>query len=240
MKTSAGTYSETLLTRGGRIVPARFLFLILVLILIASCATAPGRRQYAGRATVSWYGPGFHGNLTSSGERYDMDAMTCAHKTLPFGTRLKLVNVENGRAAVVVVNDRGPFVHGRDIDVSRAAARQLGIIAAGTGRVDVLVLGRDMRYAKYLDGKKPGSVRTGGPYTIQVGAFAERTNAAHVSEGLRLNHREVYVVEAWVNGTKYYRVRVGKFRDEKQAERHARDLSFEGYDVDIVLFENQM
>lgn len=240
MKTSADTYSEPPLVGAVRIVPARLLFLLLVSLLIASCATAPGRRQYAGRATVSWYGPGFHGNLTSSGERYDMDAMTCAHKTLPFGTRLRLVNVENKRSVVVVVNDRGPFVDGRDIDVSRAAARQLGIIGAGTGVVDVVALGRDMRYAKYLDGKKPGSVRTGGPYTIQVGAFVERTNAKHVRDGLRLNHRTVYVMEAWVNGTKYYRVRVGKFKEEKQAERYARDLAYEGYDADIVLFEKRM
>lgn len=169
-----------------------------------------------------------------------MDAMTCAHKTLPFGTRLKLVNVENGKSAAVVVNDRGPFVDGRDIDVSRAAARQLGIIGAGTGVVDVVVLGRDMRYAKYLDGKKPGSVRFEGPYSIQVGAFVEKANAEHISDGLRLNHRGVYIMEALVNGTRFYRVRVGKFKDENQAERYARDLAYEGYDADIVFFEKQM
>lgn len=170
-----------------------------------------------------------------------MNSMTCAHKSLPFGTRLKLVNLENGRSAVVVVNDRGPFVAGRDIDVSKAAAGELGIIREGTGRVMVTVLGRDMRYAKYLKDVSMGGAQKGtGEYTVQVAAFTERFNAVHLEKGLQLNYGDVYVMERWIDGTRYYRVRVGRFKDEGEAGRCAKRLADEGYDADILPYEKQM
>ena len=96
-------------------------------------AAEPG---WIGRA--SWYGPGFHGNLTANGETYDQHAMTAAHKTLPFGTRLRVTNTANGRSVVVRINDRGPFVAGRDLDLSRAAADALGFAGVATVRVEQL------------------------------------------------------------------------------------------------------
>lgn len=87
---------------------------------------------------ASWYGPGFHGNRTASGEVYDQYAMTAAHKTLPFGTRLRVTNPGNGRSVVVRVNDRGPFVAGRDLDVSRAAAEALGFAGVADVRIQQL------------------------------------------------------------------------------------------------------
>jgi rare lipoprotein A len=83
---------------------------------------------------TSWYGPGFHGNLTASGERYNQHALTAAHKTLPFGTRLRVCFL---RCAVVRVTDRGPYIHGRDIDLSKGAADAIGLTASGVGRVQV-------------------------------------------------------------------------------------------------------
>lgn len=85
--------------------------------------------------TASWYGPGFHGRATASGERFDQNALTAAHKTLPFGTRLRVSL--NGRSVVVRVNDRGPFIAGRTLDLSYGAARQIGLVAAGVARVQV-------------------------------------------------------------------------------------------------------
>ena len=92
-------------------------------------------------ALISWYGADFHGRPTSSGEIFDMNAMTAAHKTLPFGTMLEVVNLDNGKKAVVRVNDRGPFAKNRLIDLSRAAARALGFEQDGEAKVAVKYLG---------------------------------------------------------------------------------------------------
>jgi len=89
---------------------------------------------------ASWYGPGFHGKRTANGEIFDMYAMTAAHKTLPFGTILKVVDLETGRWVIVRINDRGPFVPGRIIDLSYAAAKELGILEKGIARVGIKVL----------------------------------------------------------------------------------------------------
>jgi len=191
---------------------------------------------------ASWYGPGFHGKKTASGELYNMDAMTCAHKSLPFGTKLRLRNVENGKTAVVTVNDRGPFVRGRDIDLSRAAAGKLGIIGPGTGRVKVEKVGRDMRYIKYVEGgKMTRDYRPyDGPYTVQVGAFTDRIKAIRVQDGLRVRHRKAYIVRTEINGKELYRVRVGKFGDEEGARLYAERLSEEGYSTSVVPFEGRL
>jgi rare lipoprotein A len=90
---------------------------------------------------ASWYGNPFHGRTTASGERYDMEELTCAHKTLPFGTRIRVENLDNGRAIILRVNDRGPFVKGRIVDVSRKAARELGMLGPGTARIRITVVG---------------------------------------------------------------------------------------------------
>lgn len=91
---------------------------------------------------ASWYGGRFHGRKTANGERYNMNAMTAAHKTLPFGTRVLVTNTRNGRSVQVRINDRGPFVRGRIIDLSRAAASQIGVTSSGVAPVRVSVLGR--------------------------------------------------------------------------------------------------
>jgi rare lipoprotein A len=80
-----------------------------------------------GRGKASWYGPGFHGRLTANGERFNTNAYTAAHKTLPFGTKVKVTHARSGRSVIVRINDRGPFVHGRVIDLSKASARAIGI-----------------------------------------------------------------------------------------------------------------
>ena len=95
---------------------------------------------FGGKA--SWYGPGFHGRLTANGERYNQNAMTAAHKSLRFGTRVKVTNLNNGRSVIVRINDRGPFIKGRVIDLSAAAARSLNMIHSGVAPVKVTILGR--------------------------------------------------------------------------------------------------
>lgn len=92
------------------------------------------------RGMASWYGPGFHGRYSASGERFNQYALTAAHRTLPFGTRVRVTNVNNGRQVVVRINDRGPYSHGRVIDLSAGAARAIGLQAAGVGMVQLEVL----------------------------------------------------------------------------------------------------
>lgn len=89
---------------------------------------------------ASWYGPGFHGRRTANGETYNMEAMTAAHKSLPFGTKVEVTNEANGKTVTVRINDRGPYVKGRVIDLSHAAAKQLGMIGAGTASVALRVV----------------------------------------------------------------------------------------------------
>jgi rare lipoprotein A len=96
---------------------------------------------------ASWYGPGFHGNRSASGEVYNQNAMTAAHRTLPFGTKVVVTNLNNGRSVVVRINDRGPFIRGRVIDLSAAAARALGVMQTGIAPVQVQVLGEQKTVA---------------------------------------------------------------------------------------------
>jgi rare lipoprotein A len=92
-----------------------------------------------GRGRASWYGPGFHGKRTASGERFDMDALTAAHRTLPFGTRVRVRNSQNGREVVVRINDRGPHKRDRIIDLSKAAAAAIGLVQVGDAAVVLIV-----------------------------------------------------------------------------------------------------
>lgn len=223
----------------------RALPLVLVaaaLMLLGACASAPRKgaiREGAageavnGYAVASWYGPKFHGRPTASGEIFDMNGLSCAHKSLPFGTMLEVTNPRDGRSVEVVVNDRGPFVAGRDLDLSYAAAREIGLVGPGTGRVRVRYLGRDGRYVKYI--KELENIS--GPFTVQVGAFVEAENAAHLRRGLELSRSGVYVTRASVNGRRFYRVRVGKFQRRDQALSYAEGLAREGYDTLIAHYE---
>ncbi|WP_232509877.1 septal ring lytic transglycosylase RlpA family protein [cyanobacterium endosymbiont of Epithemia turgida] len=94
------------------------------------------------KGMASWYGPGFHGRLTANGERYNQNGLTAAHKNLPFGTRVRVTNLNNGRSITVRINDRGPYAHGRIIDLSRGAARVIGLMGSGIAPVQIEILGR--------------------------------------------------------------------------------------------------
>ena len=96
--------------------------------------------KVAQSGVASYYGPGFHGRRTANGETFNMNALTAAHRTLPFGTKLKVTNLANGKSAIVRVNDRGPYAHGRILDLSVAAAKQIGSTGSGTARVTLEVV----------------------------------------------------------------------------------------------------
>ncbi len=105
-------------------------------IASAESSKSSGSTIQSGKA--SWYGPGFHGRRTASGERFDTNELTAAHRTLPFGTRVRVVNKKTGQSVVVRINDRGPYAHGRVIDLSRASAQAIGI--SGVGSVELAQL----------------------------------------------------------------------------------------------------
>lgn len=114
--------------------------LFIVALVSTACAPYQARRKpihYNASGDASWYGPGFHGKRTASGERYNQRAMTAAHKTLPFGTMLKVTNSDNGKSVVVRINDRGPFVRGRIVDLSKSAAERIGMMGPGVARVEL-------------------------------------------------------------------------------------------------------
>jgi rare lipoprotein A len=130
----------------------RTLSTTIILLALVGCADSqpPIKRNttWTSRAAgydrvghASWYGRKFHGRKTASGQRYNMHAFTAAHRTLPFGTQVSVTNLANGRTVRLVINDRGPFVRGRLIDVSRRAARELGFLHKGTARVRVRTVG---------------------------------------------------------------------------------------------------
>lgn len=187
--------------------------------------------QY-GRA--SWYGKKFHGRLTASGEVYDMHALTAAHKTLPLGTVVRVVNLSNGKSAVVRVNDRGPFVKDRIIDLSYAAAKKIGLVGPGVAEVKITALGKQVGMTKSGGMSRPLVAVpdfTLGVFTVQVGAFQKKANALYLAEQLRAIYDHVDI-SMYVDGNrrKLYRVRVSRTKSltaAAQIERRLEDMGFE-------------
>lgn len=171
--------------------------------------------------TASWYGPGFHGNRTSSGEIYDQYELTAAHQTLPLGTRVAVTNVQTGRQVEVRINDRGPFVKDRSIDLSYAAARTIGMIGPGTAPVRLEVLGGE---------RTPLTTA----YAVQVGSFADQDNATRLQHSLARRFDGVYVAPLHGTSGRYYRVRVGHFGRREDAVTLARSVTPLGLSAIIV------
>jgi rare lipoprotein A len=222
-----------------------FAFLIGVFFLLAACGprhvvierrTPPPERQEVMKerpvpetrierreskgvqyGVASWYGGEFHGRATSSGEVYDMYHLTCAHNTLPLGTVVMVTNLENGRSLELKVNDRGPFVKERILDVSYAAAQMLGMWEKGTAPVKVEVVSL--------------AVEPVQRFTLQVGSFTDETNAQRLAEQLRRNFENVHVATVETPTQKYHRVRVGQFDTKDAALIIAQKLSQMGFKV---------
>lgn len=213
------------------------LIIFFIILSLSSCASYFPAQYIPGPGgeyvTASWYGRKFHGRPTASGERFDMYALTCAHKTMKFGTRLRITNPDNNKLVVVTVNDRGPFIRGRDLDLSYGAAKAIGLTAKGVGRVKMEYLGRNMRYAKRLP-YIPSAPTVSGSLTVQVGSFAEKSNAERLMEGLRFKYPDVYLIKVSVQGQTYHRVRVGRFDNYDNAYEIAEKLADEGYSTLIT------
>ncbi|MDD9814851.1 MAG: septal ring lytic transglycosylase RlpA family protein [Gammaproteobacteria bacterium] len=180
--------------------------------------SARGFRQ---RGTASWYGRGFHGRRTASGERYDMFAMTAAHPTLPLPTFVRVRNIGNGLSVVVKVNDRGPFLRGRVIDLSFAAAKKLRMAAAGTAEVEVTAV---FAAGDAMEKENPGDAAE-PQWFVQAGAFASEDRARQLALHLRRNGvLAVAVTRMEKDGAKLYRVRAGPIQNGENAERVLRQV----------------
>lgn len=201
--------------------------LILLMALLAvlnACrpsrpVTSPASPGYVETGLASWYGPEFHGRPTSSREIFDQNDLTAAHPTLPFGTIVLVTNLDNGRQVTVRINDRGPFVKGRVIDLSYAAARMLDMVGPGTARVRLEVVG-----------SQSPPVSQPSAYIIQVGSFIVPENARALYEKLKKDFPGVYI-SAFQSGQRtFHRVRL-KAASEAEARELARKLSAAGYPV---------
>ena len=192
-------------------------------------------KGYEERGLASWYGPQFHGRLTSNGEVYDMHKMTAAHKLLPLGTWVEVTNLNNHKSAVVRINDRGPFVDGRIIDLSKAAAGKLGVIGPGTAPVLVRALGTRPPGASPPPASAPTAMVKLGPFTVQVGAFTSESNAWRLAAVLRPTFGEVNVVDFNRGDVVFKRVRVGKLESLPEAEKLQARLRQIGYKQAFVV-----
>lgn len=186
------------------------------------------------RGTASWYGPNFHGKKTSSGEVYDMYERTAAHKTLPMNTLVKVTNLSNGKSTVVRINDRGPFVANRIIDLSYAAAKDISMVGRGTAPVEIEILGFDDNVKKLY---KPGKTQVVlSNYAVQIGAFRRYAGAKITSDkNAMVDGRYKAVVKKFIyQGEPIYRVWLTGF----QSEAEARDfIEKSGYPGAFVIRE---
>jgi rare lipoprotein A len=231
-----------------------FMLLLLALFVCAACSTrsAPTQTPKGGKTPrgtkpytiagktyypllsakgfreegiASWYGKDFHGKSTANGERYDMHGMTAAHKLLPFGTTLRVTNKLNGKSITVRVNDRGPFVANRVIDLTRTGAERLDMIGRGTAPVILETVGS-------VAGLRDGDLS--GNFYAQVGAFANESNARRLLDQLRGEGRNSRTYFAKQIGL--WRVQVGPYKSLKQAES-ASDILQADYPGNFVVAE---
>jgi len=214
-------------TNASSVRPRDFAGVFLVAILaFSSCARAHILPGAAGTQTgiASWYGPDFHGKQTSNREIYDMYELTAAHKTLPFGTKVMVTNLGNGRSVFVRINDRGPFVEGRIIDLSYAAARSVDMVGPGTAPVRLEILKNQPRNLK--------PVR----YAVQVGAFSLKENARILKYRLGRKYKNIFISAVETGPRTYYRVRI-RAQDRGASEELARCLCADGYQVLICEYD---
>ena len=199
----------------------------------------PDSEGFSQSGRASWYGEKFHGRRTSNGEIFDMYKESAAHKTLPFDTYVRVLNLSNNKQIVVRINDRGPFMKGRIIDLSYAAAKKIGLVGPGVAHVKIVALGKKVGELKTPGGIKPVvEIRDldRGVFTVQVGAFKDKINALGLAERLKVlfGHVEVTVYDDKEKGT-LHRVRVSKSSTLTKAGEVEKRLKEMGFDEAFIV-----
>jgi rare lipoprotein A len=174
-------------------------------------APVPARAGHAETGVASWYGEPYHGRRAANGEIYDMEKLTAAHRTLAFGTWVRVGNLANGKSVVVRITDRGPFVGGRIIDLSRAAARAIDMIGPGTAKVRVTLA------------RAPEKIPEAELFAVQAGAFRERSRADQLRRRMEARHQTARLVRR-EGSPPMWRVLVGRESTIEAAERLAERL----------------
>jgi len=201
----------------------------------------PSAAGYSEQGIASWYGKKFHGRKTANGETYNMYAHTAAHKTLPMHTMLLVKNLTNNKTTVVRVNDRGPFVRSRIIDLSYTAAQKLDMIGTGTARVEIIALG-EVKKAAQKNQKNSGQGKTlihqdfnKGSFYVQVGAFEYKTDARKLAHKFADRGRDVIIQQFPAAGISLYRVMVYSGTSLKQARKYEFRLEQHGFPNALVI-----
>jgi len=221
--------------RLGSCVSARFgnAFLLFIVLTMIGCSLPPAKvrvrpppaDRLSQTGIASWYGPGFHGKATASGEIYNQNEFTAAHQTLPLGTRVMVTNLETGNATEVIINDRGPFAKGRIIDLSYSAAQLINMVGPGTALVRVDVLDSPLKIQ---------TIRSALDYTLQLGSFSQLENAQLLRDRAAKSFGDVTIAALQSKETTYYRVHLGTFASRADAEAQARQVTGAGYSVIIM------
>lgn len=214
-----------------RLVFTKFFLFSLFLVTISLSGFAQKVKQ---TGTASYYADKFEGRTTANGEKYHHSRPTAAHRTLPFGTVVKVTNISNGNSVTVKINDRGPFVDNRIIDLSKSAAETLGFLYDGLAQVEIEVIDPgDGRYSNVnanidkayqtIDDKEYYSLEAtrANPkgYGVQIGTFSETANLVRLSENLKSSYRQRIIVQVIiVNNNEVYRMIVGRLKSRKKAE----------------------
>jgi rare lipoprotein A len=200
---------------------------------------------YKEKGIASWYGKKFHGHRTSSGETYDMYAMTAAHKTLPLPTYVRVTHLENGRSVIVKVNDRGPFHDNRIIDLSYSAAKKLGVTAKGVGAVEVVAINpKTYREKKPYQPKIKRSsalttylAKSNYKLYLQVGAFANQNNANKLHKRLSRMFKQRKIHSNFAADKNLYRIRIGPLANVDDADKLSALLNNKGIPTTKIVID---
>jgi rare lipoprotein A len=176
-------------------------------------------QNYRETGMASWYGKKLQGKQTANGEVFDMYGLSAAHRTLPLGTVVRVTNLDNFKSITVRINDRGPFLKNRIIDLSYGAAKELGFLSQGTTLVRIEAV---------------ETVRDLVQYTVQAAVFTEEENARLLKERLNIKYGAVSIESFQTNIARFYRVQVGTYASEDRAEQAARKLMIEGLEPVVV------
>jgi rare lipoprotein A len=192
----------------------------------------PSAEGFSQAGIASWYGKPFHGRKTSNGETYDMYSRTAAHKTLPMHTQLLVKNLDNGKEIVLRINDRGPFVRGRIIDLSYTGAKELGVLKKGTARVHISALGEVVKVkeaGRTVEHFLPHADFTKGKFYVQIGSFSQRANAERLQKTMLKTGRSVNVSTYDRGDMLFYRVQVKAGEDINKAKEVVQAMRTLGY-----------